>query len=68
MGGTPLPQQVEELRAALRDAHAAAFPSLSDSFPHLFPPEAVRWERFLWAYAIVETRGLVVALRPGKGK
>lgn len=63
-----LPQQVADLRNTLREAHAAAFPSLFIDLPDVFPPdrkEAFSLERFVWAYSIVETRGLVLELEPG---
>jgi hypothetical protein len=60
LAATPLPQQVCELRAVLLDAHASLFPALSQRLPELFPPEAFSWKRFLWAYTIVQSRGLVI--------
>jgi hypothetical protein len=60
LAATPLPQQVSELREVLFAAHAALFPALSEKLPDFFPPEAFSWERFLWAYTIVQSRGLVI--------
>ena len=60
MSGTPLPEQVEAVRSALREAHAALWPALQRVLPS---PAQVCWERFLWAYCIVESRGLMLALR-----
>lgn len=69
MGGTPLPAQVVELHATLRAAHAAAFPTLTDDLPRCFPrgiaTTIFSLERFVWAYSIVETRGLMLSLGPG---
>lgn len=67
LAGTPVPQQVAALRETLHTAHAAAFPLLSDAIPATFPPAAFSRERFVWAYSIVETRGLVLALPRGRG-
>jgi len=60
MVATPLPQQVCELRAVLLAAHGALFPTLSHRLPHLFPPDAFSWNRFVWAYTVVQSRGLVI--------
>ena len=63
MGATPLPQQVAELRLTLEAAYAKAFPALSEALPELLPPSHFTWPRFLWAYSMVETRGLVLSLQ-----
>ena len=66
MSATPLTQQTHELKDALRDAYASLFPRLSVALPKWFPAEAFTWERFLWAYAMVESRGLMLELAPGR--
>ncbi|KAL1511168.1 hypothetical protein AB1Y20_005984 [Prymnesium parvum] len=60
LAGTPLPAQVGALRRELRQLWTALVPHLCGG-PHApLPPHAFRWRRFLWAYAIVESRGVVL--------
>ena len=60
MGATPLPEQVEAVRTALVEAHSSLLPELTAALPGV----DLCWERFLWAYTIVESRGLVLQLDP----
>lgn len=60
MISTPLPEEVCDLRAVLQAAHETLFPALSQRLPRFFPEEAFSWERFLWAYTIVQSRAMVI--------
>ena len=63
--GASVPQSVAELREALHESHAVAAPALC-SLATPSSAEAFSLERWMWAYAIVETRGLVLELSPGE--
>eukprot|EP00965_Chrysotila_dentata_P245478 6206581-Pleurochrysis_carterae.AAC.1 len=58
LNGTPLPEEVRAVRNALKKAHKRLFPRLSEACPRLFPEKKFTLDRFMWAYAIVESRGL----------
>ena len=66
MAATPLPSQAVESRRALRSFWRALLLPLSSDDPELFPPAWFGWPRFLWAYALVESRGMVLDVAGAK--
>ena len=58
MRTTDLPADVAAVRAALRSTHRRLLPTLRRG--DLFPAAASGWRRFLWAYAIVTSRSMVL--------
>ena len=60
MRSTTLPAEVGAVRRALHTLHLRLFPALCRELPQLFPAAACRWKCFVWAYAIVESRAVVL--------
>ena len=63
LSATPLPDEVRDVRSALREIHGRLAPALARALPEA-PEGTFGWRRFLWAYAMVESRGLCLTLRP----
>ena len=60
VSATPIAVETRATRAALRRTHLQLAPALRHELPQLLPAAACRWCRFLWAYAIVESRGVAL--------
>lgn len=58
MGGTPLPFQVLAVRRALRGVWSTLVQHLVGQSGSPLPARAFSWRRFLWAYSLVESRGM----------
>jgi len=54
--GSPALDCLVERRTELFEMYTALFPKLSDAFPKELAPEKSRWEDFLWAAALIDTR------------
>ncbi|KAK4265467.1 hypothetical protein QN277_026518 [Acacia crassicarpa] len=63
--GTLLFEEITVAKEHLRDQYGQLFPTLSDTFPEIFPPKMYTWKQFLWACELWYSNSMTIKFSDG---
>ncbi|KAI9125711.1 hypothetical protein K1719_003129 [Acacia pycnantha] len=63
--GTLLFEEITVAKKHLLDQYDQLFPTLSNTFPEIFPPEMYTWKQFLWACELWYSNGMTIKFSDG---
>ncbi|XP_061361744.1 uncharacterized protein LOC133305517 [Gastrolobium bilobum] len=66
LDGTLLLEEIIHARQHLHAQYAELFPTLSNDFPDIFPPELYTWDKFFWACELWYSNSMQIMYSDGK--